>query len=323
MKRLCAALALAALVTVVAGAVAAAAEGPTPSSPRPWTTVTMTVDFPWDGVTPETIRASTLTGCVPGDGVTTTLSPDRFQGNVAIFTGSKTLACAGGDVTLAYRVLRVGEATSASGTWVVTGGSGLYDGLAGGGLLVGVYTYDDLGQRSGIVDSYTGRVAFPSSSRPTGPPTSTWYGIYACGGARTVPPGEPFSVRMGGYASGLYGTIQESIAKDTSTYAVERPVGTPIESAFSWQVPTLQDNGLWRTWRWSEAFVLAPGEQVRLTIVPSWGRTLVDVFPASSDVDPTSLGYPSYDGTGPVIGPLFTPPATLSEVSCTLTGSSV
>jgi hypothetical protein len=318
MNRLWSILAAVALATVAAGA--ASASGPVQSNAGPWTPVTMTVAYPWDGVTPEAITASTLTGCLPGNEVVTTTSPDRLVGNVGIFTGTKTFFCAGGDLTLAYRALRVGEATTARGTWAVTGGTGLYSDLAGQGLVEGRYTYDALGQRSGIVDTYTGGVAFSSPHGLTGSPTSTWFGIKGCVGGATIPAGEPFSVRMGGYVSGVYGTVQASIAKDTSTYTVERPVGTPIASSFMWQTPTLQDNGAWQTWRWSEAFVLAAGEQVRLTLVASWGETLVDVFPASSDVDPTFFGLPPYDGTGPLIGPLLTPPGSLPADSCTITG---
>ena len=122
----------------------------------------MTVDFPWDGVTPETISASTLPGCLAGDVVTTANDPDRQVGNVWFFTGTKTFTCAGGQLVLAYRSTRVGEARSAFGAWVIIGGTGAYAGVEGRGLVEGLYTYDTLEQRSGIVDSYVGHVTLPT-----------------------------------------------------------------------------------------------------------------------------------------------------------------
>ena len=122
--------------------------------------VTMTVSFPWDGVTPERITASAMPGCVPGDTLVTISDPDDLIGNdhVWVFTGTKTVTCAEGTFTLSYVSRRIGEAATAFGTWQIVSGTGRYEQMSGRGWVRGVYTYDNLGQRNGIIDTYSGWV---------------------------------------------------------------------------------------------------------------------------------------------------------------------
>jgi hypothetical protein len=122
--------------------------------------VTMTVSYPWDGVTPETITASAMPGCVAGDIVVTTSDPDDLigDGHVWVFTGTKTVTCADGTFTLSYSSHRIGEATTAFGTWQIVSGTGRYEHMSGRGLVRAQYTYDALSQRTGIIDTYSGWV---------------------------------------------------------------------------------------------------------------------------------------------------------------------
>ena len=159
MKRLYVALVALGLAAAAAAGVARAAEPLGGSTALAgWTPVTSTVDFPWDGITPETVVTSTLDGCDAGDVVVTANDPDRLIGSLWIFSGTKTFSCDAGQLTIAYRAYRIGDATSSFGTWSVVDGTGLYAGMNGIGVVKGRYTYDGTGQKTGMVDSYVGLV---------------------------------------------------------------------------------------------------------------------------------------------------------------------
>jgi hypothetical protein len=122
--------------------------------------VAMTVSYPWDGVTPETVTVSTMPGCVAGDAVVTDSDPDVLIGDdhVWVFSGTKTVTCAEGTFTLSYVSHRIGDALSAFGTWRIISGTGRYEYMSGRGVVRAHYTYDTLGQRNGIIDTYFGWV---------------------------------------------------------------------------------------------------------------------------------------------------------------------
>ena len=161
MKKIGAVLAAAALTVLAAGlaytpAASATADGPGVGAVQ----VAMTVSYPWDGVTPETITAGTMPGCVAGDTVVTVNDPDDLIGHdhVWVFSGTKTVTCAEGTFALSYISYRIGDATSAFGRWEIISGTGLYEHMSGRGLIRARYTYDALGQRNGIIDTYVGWV---------------------------------------------------------------------------------------------------------------------------------------------------------------------
>ena len=159
MRRLFVALGVVAVSIAALAAGAASATGAGHAvPPGHWAPVRMTVSFPWDGVAPESVVASTISGCAVGDVVVTVIEPDQQIGDLWIFTGRKTFSCAAGEFTLSYRSYRLGDATSALGTWVILNGTGAYAGMAGTGIVQGRYTYDG-GQKTGIVDSYAGLVS--------------------------------------------------------------------------------------------------------------------------------------------------------------------
>ena len=152
MKRLSVALVVLALAVVAAAGAASA------STAGHWTPVRMTVDYPWFSGTPETVVGGTMVGCEIGDTVETVPAEDQLLGNLWIFTGTKTFSCTGGQFELAYRAYRIGDASSSLGTWMIVDGTGLFEGMRGIGVVQGRYTYDDAGQKTGLIDYYVGLV---------------------------------------------------------------------------------------------------------------------------------------------------------------------
>ena len=160
MKTFGAVLAAAALAVLAASLQFTRAASATDGADLGATQITMTVSYPWDGVTPETITDGTMPGCAAGDILVTVNAPDDQIGNehVWVFSGTKTVACSEGTFTLGYVSRRIGEAPSALGTWHVVSGTGRYADMSGRGVVRAQYTYDAQGQRNGIVDTYSGWV---------------------------------------------------------------------------------------------------------------------------------------------------------------------
>lgn len=165
------------------------------------------------------------------------------------------------------------------------------------------------------------------------PPTANWFGIFGCalgGGSRNVDAGQPFALRLGGQVEGTRGLVRSYIPKDRSTLTVERPLGAaPTASPFQWQEPYLLTDeslgpliGQWASERWSDVFTLALGERMKLNLVWVLGLPARDLVPPSSTWDPTSAGYPPYDGTGLKLdGGLGQPGTVFAPASCTITGT--
>lgn len=151
---------LAGLVAAAAACTALVAT-PTTVEARTVTSIDITVS--------ETIPISTGTvvadtgledlGC-QNAAVDTTDNSVRERGDRLIFTGTKSISCDAGDLTLRYRASVRGCATSDFGFWRVTGGTGAFSGARGAGFLVGTYT-GGAGTNcdsTGIDDRYTGVV---------------------------------------------------------------------------------------------------------------------------------------------------------------------
>ena len=129
---------------------------PTSASAGEVTTINIHVEFG-----PPQVETFTTTGsilCPKGSAVT---DPIRFDGGgrqgrgVFTFHLVKTLTCEDGSGTFQIRVDAAGTPTSGGtiGGFSLTGGTGAYEGLNGGGSLVGTF-FD-----GGIDDSYTGRLS--------------------------------------------------------------------------------------------------------------------------------------------------------------------
>ena len=91
----------------------------------------------------------TATGafCPSGSAVSTEFS---FTGRV--FHVAKTFTCKDNSGTLSIELNASGNDTGTTGGWTVVGGTGDYEGASGGGQITGV------GNRTGIVDTYTGTI---------------------------------------------------------------------------------------------------------------------------------------------------------------------
>src|SRR5262245_44104104 len=145
-----AALATLAACVVSAGAVAA-----------PGTSVAFVVNTQFGAVA--TTLASSIPGCTTAT-VTDASGPEAaFNGPVGLFSGTKLFDCGpSGTFTLAYRAHVIDCSPTDRGTWMIVGGTGLYAGMTGQGVVSGTY-YPAPCSASGIIDSYTGMLRLAGS----------------------------------------------------------------------------------------------------------------------------------------------------------------
>jgi hypothetical protein len=111
----------------------------------------------------QTIVVSSIPGCATGT-VTDTSGPKAaFDGPISLFSGTKLFDCgASGTFTLDYRALHDDCAPTDSGTWMIVGGTGIYAGMTGQGLVRGTY-YPAPCVASGIIDGYSGTLTLAGS----------------------------------------------------------------------------------------------------------------------------------------------------------------
>jgi hypothetical protein len=84
----------------------------------------------------ETVISSSLPGCPTGERIL--ITPDwLFSGPTAHFFGTKVFDCGeSGQFEFAYNVIHHDGAMTYSGTWKITGGTGMYRGMTGQGDLI-------------------------------------------------------------------------------------------------------------------------------------------------------------------------------------------
>ncbi len=93
--------------------------------------------------------------------VQTTSVNSRTIGAVTLFAGTKVIDCGSGDsITLNFRAIVIGCATTDFGGWRAVSGTGVFDGVRGRGLLIGTYQGGDgtACTATGIDDRYIGRL---------------------------------------------------------------------------------------------------------------------------------------------------------------------
>jgi len=152
---------------LLAGAlvVGTASVGSTASAAPP-TAVDFTVSETLPLAAPGVMIASDVPGC-PNATVATSPTSATTSGPVTRFTGTKDFDCGGGNsFTLTYRASVRGCATTDSGRWKITGGTGVFAGAKGSGALVGTYWTTGGGPgdacvNDGIDDRYTGKIKLP------------------------------------------------------------------------------------------------------------------------------------------------------------------
>jgi hypothetical protein len=138
-------IALAAALTMGAGAAGAA---------------TVRVDVTIEETLPTT-TGYPVDGGIPGcDTPTTTTSDVRVReiGSYTRFAGTKTFTCDGGDDTIVadFAAWVRDGADRNTGYFVVTGGTGDFDGARGFGLLTGTYPDGDESTATSVLDRYRG-----------------------------------------------------------------------------------------------------------------------------------------------------------------------
>lgn len=101
---------------------------------------------------PGCTRSATITGHV----TSFEPHPDYF-----VIGGVKNVDCGGsGSFSFSYSAVHPTCSPFDFGTWTVTGGTGTFAGLTGGGSLVGKYTGNPCGRSRGIIDTWTGSLTF-------------------------------------------------------------------------------------------------------------------------------------------------------------------
>jgi hypothetical protein len=89
---------------------------------------------------PQTIVSSSIPGCATGTVADTSGPTAAFDGPISLFSGAKLFDCgAAGTFTLAYGALHYDCSPTDGGTWMIIGGTGLYAGMTGQGLVSGTY----------------------------------------------------------------------------------------------------------------------------------------------------------------------------------------
>lgn len=128
-----------------------------------WTPVTFTNHISIVDDWQETVLKSKLAGCEKGANVVSEPGVLPPIGDQIVFGGTKTVSCEGGDFTYEYRAFQGPgpRPTYLWGSWTITGGSGPYEKMIGGGTIDSVYEFDAAGNYTGIVDKYDGMIWLP------------------------------------------------------------------------------------------------------------------------------------------------------------------
>ena len=113
-------------------------------------------------VAPGKLKSSDISGCLSGT-VATIGAKASVDGDSSIFTGTKVITCGSGDtLTLTYRARTSRCAAADSGTWKVTGGTGIFATAKGQGQLTGRFRLGTgagtFCKSDGIDDHYTGKL---------------------------------------------------------------------------------------------------------------------------------------------------------------------
>lgn len=153
---------LGALVAAVLAATLMVAANPAGAAPP--TAVDFTIEETLDPLSTGSLVAGSIPLGCDTPTVTTTGVRVGGGGDLRTFAAVKDFDCGGGDAFTISLNARVRDcSTSDTGTWRVTGGTGVFAGLRGSGRLVGTYfggTGDSCGP-DGIFDNYTGRFILP------------------------------------------------------------------------------------------------------------------------------------------------------------------
>ena len=192
----------------------------------------------------ETIISSSFPGCPTGERIQ--ITPDwLFSGPTAHFFGTKVFDCGGsGQFDFAYDVIHHDGATTYSGTWKITGGTGLYQGMTGQGTLLAAINLQNAVPGYNI---YTGSVRL-AATKPTTSFDGAWHGtdlgdgsaqfLYVDGGSpRTVVyyDTSAFPCRAAGYSNpaalvtgtGIVGNSGTTMVATMTAVCVANP-GVPL-----------------------------------------------------------------------------------------------
>ena len=161
MKRFIVILAMTVAAASIVSAVAVDQSSGSAAKGAQWKPVSFTVKGSFTGE-PEVLIKSHFPGCAAGDGVVTTPTPSESIGEMAVFTGSKLVTCSAGTFTFEYRAFSYPGAPTVWGSWMITGGTGVYEGVNGGGQVDATYVFDASGTYvTGIVDKWDGKIWLP------------------------------------------------------------------------------------------------------------------------------------------------------------------
>lgn len=139
-----------------------------PASAAPPTSVDFTVNESLPVGSPGDLVISDIDGCPAGvDSVVTSATTQTDTGPLTTFRGTKIVDCGEGDsFSLTFRATSSACSSTDSGTWKLTGGTGIFAGAKGHGSLIGTYTLlDGAGtfcDNDGINDRYTGKIKLAS-----------------------------------------------------------------------------------------------------------------------------------------------------------------
>jgi hypothetical protein len=159
MKRLIVILAMTVAAASIVSAVVVDQSSGSAANGAHWKPVSFTANAPFTGE-PEVLIKSHFPGCAAGDGLVSTPTASESIGQMLVFTGSKVVTCSEGTFTFQYRAFSYAGAPNAWGSWMITGGTGDYEGVNGAGQVEGTYVYDASGI-TGIVDKWDGKIWLP------------------------------------------------------------------------------------------------------------------------------------------------------------------